>query len=444
MNYEVVVVGGGIGGLTAAALLAARGLQVCLFERQSQVGGCVATVDHQRLHFDPTFGLYSGWEGGGVYERLFKELRMGPPAVRELSPAYVVRLPGGVQVPAAENLDQLEQIMVASFPDCAGPAIQFYQELTNTPSAQPTFAQPVASHLTRCSTDFRRFIDVQLRAFAQRTLMDCTTGEAAAALLPRRYWNIAGGAQTLADALADSIKANGGSVRLNTPVLRLAYSADGAPVGVDLLSGERITATRAIVSNLTIWDTYGKLIGFNRAPAGISSQLRQLTAWGVYQIFMTIDRAAVAKLPAQRTLTTDDAEPENAMFLAVGSAGDADKLTATLSTFTPAEDWFSFHEDHEAHDTQDQAMLSAVWSRLHAAMPELGDSIEVIETATPQTYYDTTRRKFGMVGLPTHVPAPLRTSPFPNLLIVSDTISAQFGLASLTGHAIDLADSITK
>jgi hypothetical protein len=54
--------------------------------------------------------------------------------------------------------------------------------------------------------------------------------------------------------------------------------------------------------------------------------------------------------------------------------------------------------------------------KLHAAMPELGDGVEVIETATPRTFYESTRRKFGMVGAPAGQAEALSqlVTPFPN------------------------------
>src|SRR5436190_3236818 len=98
MDFEVIVIGGGIGGLTTAALLAARGVNVCLFERQSRPGGCVANLEHLGYVFEPTAGLYSGWEPGGIYERIFTELSAKSPDVQRRSPSYAVRLPDQTEV----------------------------------------------------------------------------------------------------------------------------------------------------------------------------------------------------------------------------------------------------------------------------------------------------------------------------------------------------------
>lgn len=133
---------------------------------------------------------------------------------------------------------------------------------------------------------------------------------------------------------------------------------------------------------------------------GDLAQLKQLRAWGAYLLFLGMDRAAASRLSSNRILALSDWQEnqsysaDQAQFtFAAAPPWDArapeGKLAVTISTFTNAEDWFAFHEDETAHEEQDQSTLASVWSRLHAAMPELGDSVEVIETATPRTFMRT-------------------------------------------------------
>lgn len=452
MQFEVVVVGGGIGGLVTAALLAARGVNVGLFERQSGVGGCCANFEHLGYLFEPTNGLYSGWEAGGIFERIFSELAIKAPEVAELSPSYSVRLPDQFDITVSNDLDGFHNQLRRAFPECADAAINFYRELTDQ---HVSSNEVVAAHLKGCSDRFGRFIDVQLQTFAQCASDVCPYERAAQELAPdRSFWKIRGGAQALADTFANALKASGGVLKLDSPVLRLAYAADGTPNGIDLLSGERVLATRAIVSNLTVWDTFGKLVGLSRTPREIGKQLRDLRSWGAYLLFLTLDRSAISRLPDRVIALTDwqanqPYDPETAQFVFSVSQDfgvASDKLPVTVAMPVRAEDWFSFHEDHTAHESQDQATLESLWTRLHTALPELGDSVEVIETATPQTFYETTRRKFGMVGgrVPAAQPLDALLNPFPNLFLVGDTVAKASGITGVAHSAYTVVNSIAR
>ena len=495
MDCEVVVVGGGIGGLTVAALLAQRGVDVCLLEREPNVGGCAASFEKFGYSFEQGYGLFTGWEPDGIHHRVFSELPVDPPEVRRLDPSYVVRLPDHSDIALVGDKEQFEQSLRQTFPECAEQAVAFYRKLESIGGAlqsalrrEPALLsvsksrraysllpegriaaeilrsgkQSTLEHLEAVSMRFRRFVDVQLQALAQAPSADVPFLHAALALTTplANTFVIGGGAAALAEKLAESIKRSGGRIRLDTPVLRLSYDSSGAAIGVDLLSGETVTASKAVVSNLTIWDTYGKLVGLNRTPAEVRKQLNRLRGWGAYFLYLGLDETRENSLAADHVLALADwhdeglydAEANQLMFAAAPSwdkRAPAGKRAVTVHSFTDVDEWFTFHKDETELEDRDQQMLERCWQRLHAAMPELGSRVEVIDTATPRSCYDLTRRKLGMVGgvIPTAadfwLDGPDYETTVPNLYIVSDTTSIS-GIEGLSRSALVLANRLTN
>jgi phytoene dehydrogenase-like protein len=495
MTHEVVVVGGGIGGLTVSALLAARGVDVCLLERQSRPGGCVAGFEKFGYSFDPGVGLYPLWQAGEIHDQVFSELPVAAPEVFAADPAYFVRLPDQSEVPITGNTEQFESALMATFPECAARAVAFYQEsaviseallraLRRVPNLHaarglqqiyallPHLAKAgriikarhhtTLDHLEGTSFRFRTFIDAQLQLLAQATSPECSYLYSSLALnIPRQgSFSIRGGAPALAEKLADSIKASGGRIRFDTPALRLAYDATGQAIGVDLLSGERVSASRAIVSNLTVWDTYGKLIGLNHTPSPIRKSLNNLRTWGVYLLYLGIGETAASRIPNNHILAVTDwqqdvnYDPEVSQFMfasapALDTRAPEGKRAVTLLTFSDVDQWFTFQENEEQNEEKDQSVLEEWWGRLHRAMPELGGDIEVIDTATPATIYELTRRKLGMVGGLAGRSATLGRNTLncqtsiPNVFMVGDTTSCGGGIAAVTHAARLLANQLT-
>jgi phytoene desaturase len=73
-KYDTIVIGAGMGGLTAATLLARKGTKTLLLEKEKQVGGYVVSFQRGGFTFDATCAFVGGCSEGGEFWQVLKEI----------------------------------------------------------------------------------------------------------------------------------------------------------------------------------------------------------------------------------------------------------------------------------------------------------------------------------------------------------------------------------
>ncbi len=486
-STRVVVIGAGIGGLTAAALLARRGYEVVLLEQASVPGGCASTFKRQGFTFDVGATQVAGLEPGGIHHRIFSELGLEVPAATFCDPACAVFLPGErepIRVwrdPAQWQAERQRQfpgsepfwrLMATLFRyswafQSRDPVLPFRNlwdlgqllqalrpgTLLTAPFTLLTVGDALRGLGLGGDRRLKTFLDLQLKLYSQVDADATALLYAATALglsqAPWGLYHLKGSMQVLSDRLMAAFHRDGGKLLLRHRAEHIHTQA-GRVTGVTLrhlkTNQTWVESADHVVANVTVQNLV-ELLG-DATPSSYRQRVRNLPpSSGAFVLYLGVDQQAIpAECPPHLQFLYDyegKIGENNSLFVSVSRAGDGrapeGKATIIASSFTDIQPWWDPGTDYASlkqHYTQQAIARLSQYFDLNDA------TLLHIEAATPRTFARFTARDRGIVGgigqrISTFGPFGMATrTPFPNLWLVGDSTHPGEGTAGVSYSAL--------
>lgn len=315
--FDAIIVGSGTGGLTAAALLARRGMSVLVLDRHYVAGGNLSVFHRPGYVFDVGLHYIGDCGPGGSVPRILHAAGIDDVTFLELDPDgydthyfpdFTFRMPRGITTFRARLIER--------FPDEIRGIDRYLTMLTQAWALQGLGRRPGA--VLRTLWDARlalrfvggtvdRFLDSCTRDPRLRAVL--TAQHATYAEPPSRASLIvhavvqmsylqgayypAGGAEALSRRLVTTIERHGGKVLLRANVMRILVE-HGRAAGVEFENphlGQKTVRAPVVVSDADLKETYLQLVGPTHLRAGTVRRVQEYEmAPGLGVVYLGVKR----------------------------------------------------------------------------------------------------------------------------------------------------------
>jgi phytoene dehydrogenase-like protein len=457
-QWDTIVIGAGLGGLSAAAHLVKAGLRVLVLDKSPHAGGTAHVYTRKGFTF-PMGPL--GFSTPELVRKTLSDLNQEAP-LHFCRVHYQIRA-FNVAAPLSLSFDRLQDKLAGIFPDDAGGIKRFFEDMANMISAmqfpeheenrlilEKTRSMSAQAYIEPLITDWR----------LRRILGSIGTREPYSSIaLLAAMWNLMvnegiwypkGGMGSFCDrfvqALTKSPQNSGafGKIRLGVTVKQIRVK-DGRALGVTLEDGTKIDAEK-IISNADYKTTFLRLF----EPGTIPERWRKAVAHAkqagsVFQVCLGVDKnkvnlAAFSVLTGSKELdwSAREADPqalagqeleisilsrEDPMLASEGGSVIVIRTEADHGHF--AKYRAARGRIHPYRDYKTRLARGLVSEAAHL-LPGLEEAIQVVDVATPLTFEDQGGRSQGAVAgwswnyedNPDHRPVELIRTPIRGLYMV--------------------------
>ncbi|NEO26840.1 MAG: C-3',4' desaturase CrtD [Kamptonema sp. SIO4C4] len=458
---RVIVVGAGIGGLTAGALLAQQGYSVLVVEQAYVPGGCASTFKRRGFTFDVGATQVAGLEPGGIHQRIFQQLGIEPPEATPCDPACAVILPDESepinvwrdpeqwreerhrQFPGSErfwglmeqlfqiswrfqsrdpvlpprNLWDIGQLLQAVRPDT----------LLTLPLALLTVGDALRFLGLADNQRLRTFLDMQLKLYSQVRGEETALLYAATALgvsqAPQGIYHLAGSMQVLSHCLVKALRKYNGKLLLRHTVEKVHREGErvtGVTIREQKTRNVWTEAADQVVANVTV-QNLRKLVNFPATPTPLPSRFFPPTSLlgsggyqyridklpapqGAFVLYLGVTREAIPENCPPHLQFLYDYEGEigeqNSLFVSVSQPGDgrAPEGKATITASAFVDPRPWWQGTKAEYDQRKREYEENAVAHLQSYFHLTPDTIIHQEAATPRTFARFTAREMGYVG----------------------------------------------
>ena len=506
-EMPIVVIGGGLGGLSAAAHLARRGFPVMLVEQHFKPGGYATSFERAngKFVFDVSLhatgstqgSLQPVLEGAGVAGKI--ETVELPELCRVITPDHDLTWP---QRDPQAIVDQLAQL----FPGEAEGIQDFFDYMLGIlDDAMKPFDEDSWWDRLTFPLTHRKMWGIRNKTLAD-VLDEHVHDDRVRAILstfwpyyglpPSRlsgfYYCIATSAfmrfgghyikqrsQDLSDALLESISAHGGRVLLGTEATGITLK-DGAVTSVMLKDGTELEA-RAVISNASVPTTMQMLAKASARgdyPEGAGEYLETLGTYrpaiSTFVVWLGLNREIKDQVQGYEIFVDQTYDPERAYQAALACdpiesglavtvydnafEGYSQPGTSTIAVLMASgyEPWRRFETDYfasrkdEYRREKDRIAQALIERAEQLVIPGLSSMIEVMDAATPLTNVRYTRNPEGSIygyeqSLANSYMTRLpNTTPFKGLYLASAWANPGGGYEPCLGSGVRAVNALMK